>query len=573
MKYFILALIALNLALKKVWRLLTESLRGSFMSLSFWIAVVSVLVTLHADIFEQEDSPISASLQKPFKEFRDLFTEISLSDLLRASDSPTDSSKSPLYVFALDKSLNLKDSVISWDELDEYLKEAAQISSNIANECNEVVEGKDKDRTDFDIAKFELCRYVCFIPEGSRIALWFFGEDPAQRYPAGNGDPRQRPRWDDWKTDRGRQPIWNYLSTFSDARPNEDKSNFDKLLGELSSVYKNELADENETGSSKGEVHFVIMSDFIHDIGGLNILSAVQQEATIRAVNLEKSRYRVDAWRIESKFSELARRPNVTFHFSVISRSRESLNMLLDVVPIIDTTLDWTRFRKTKLQLDRARDSFDFLRPYEDRSKDNFRPIEFSYTPGAREPDPVVIIADNEEFKKSKLRFELTSDRPMDDSKFKMKIFQIESNHRGRYEISADNRGKVLSANTAGHVADIVRSDDAISIQPTSVLSNREAEGLYLLISWHKDIVDRNDPRLKKTLKIPLRFYKKMSRLGAAGMSIAWIGLFSSALWFLFALVRALRDFWITIKREVNYTSADGTVNTMGKAVNTEHHG
>ena len=68
---------------------------------------------------------------------------------------------------------------------------------------------------------------------------------------------------------------------------NQDETNFEKLLYELSLTYKSEI-------HSRTEVHFVLISDFAHDIGGGEYLRGLTESDKITTdQSIWESKYRI----------------------------------------------------------------------------------------------------------------------------------------------------------------------------------------------------------------------------------------------------------------------------------------
>src|SRR5437588_13065324 len=85
--------------------------RKSLVALSIWLAILSLLATIHADVFEQEDHPLRAIIASPFERiFLPNLHPVKLSTLLSAQEARTDGDikqDSPLYIFMIDLSLSM----------------------------------------------------------------------------------------------------------------------------------------------------------------------------------------------------------------------------------------------------------------------------------------------------------------------------------------------------------------------------------------------------------------------------------------------------------------------------------
>lgn len=476
-------------------RRMLEPLKG----LTLWLAILAILVTLHADVFEQHTEPVVALLALPFESLeRRAPPRISLSSLLPSLEEPVSTGK-PLYIFALDVSKSMRLRKVTQGELEHYLeKVGSSLPTGSFNGCV----AQRPDATGFDIAQLELCRYLNSVPMGSLAALWVFGDAPRLIMP--RDESPEGSRYEPLrKTERGGSTK-NRFYEAAGAQPADDiHSNFEALLRALEEQYREEL-------KSQTEVHVIILSDFVHDIDG----QGNEPEHDAGDESLRESHYRMSMAMIEDRFRELSR-TGKTFHLSVVVGARRTVN---SVLPIVNGTMDWWAYREIHMEPHRLKEDFDFLRAYQ--------PVEttvaFPFAPGSVGAEMVDIEVDDARFVKGTLRMALASEA------------SLPNRFPARIQVTFEGEETGLVRMGRGHVGHVPRLGETIRLQPQSRLDPREARSYRLLLSWHHDDATGS----VRTYVVPIVFRKELSWFGKLSLRcvLFFVGVF--LLWSLFALAR-----------------------------------
>jgi len=493
-------------------RLWKKRIKEPVAGLSIWLAILGILVTMHADIFEQADNRFLALFKYPFERvFSQEPPGIDLSTVLGsthlgAGGTGNDSDAEALFIFALDLSASMTSRVLSEEEVARYVED---VESTESSECPLP---QAELATGFDIALFELCRYLDFVPDGSLAALWTFGDAPRLVAPASDDVGSRYLKFS--KTETGGNTRRMFFDTLLDLEPKENLSNFESLLRVLAEDYREEIDGE-------GDVHFVIISDFSHDIGGEKELLARAKDSDYLVERSRwQSRYRISALFIEDYFRKLSR-AGKTFHLSVVLGARQ---VYCSVLPIAEDSIEWSAYREIRMHPERLVEEFDFLRTYEEAEI----PIVFYYTPGSLEPTSRSLIVDRAEYQNARLRVALASEAAGSD--------ELELKLSTRF-----NEGeKGIVRMGRGHVGTLARAGDEIVLQPLTTLTPREASSYRLLLSLGSGRSAAEDGN--KTLAVRLVFQRQLNFYGALAivLAIAAVGLF--IIWVLGAIWASIQD-------------------------------
>src|SRR4051794_21915539 len=101
-----------------------KKLRDAFVPFTIWLAILSLLATVHADVFEQERVPIGALFTAPIQRLNRWQSPESLSLLLPSSNLPSGHGRKPsLYIFMIDVSSSMTWSRVSKQEMARYFEE------------------------------------------------------------------------------------------------------------------------------------------------------------------------------------------------------------------------------------------------------------------------------------------------------------------------------------------------------------------------------------------------------------------------------------------------------------------
>jgi hypothetical protein len=492
---------------------------------SISIAIFSLLLSIHTDIFEQQETALTDIFTQPFRSFFNPEPSVNLSDLLipapkqnpSGQEVPKDKNSGPLYVFALDRSKSMSSRRVSEAEFERYKK-------NLENSAQSRVEryrpfcllpGNSTKVTLFDIALNELCRYMYLIPDGSNAAIYTFGDKPQRQWP--EADKKQK--YFMLKTEEGEvnNRDWAKL-LLPQIQADHGNTDFEKLFNEFAIEYEKAIKKENPEIS---EVHFVIISDFAHDIGGGRPLREFGNNAnTLGEATEWESKYRASEASIIELLREIGRPGVATFHLAAVSGTRSTICAIL---PIVDKTLEIYSYRETQLTPSNAGREFDFLRSYEASSNE----ITFYYAPGRFKPFESRIIVDNEKYANTDIRFALASEAG-GTGVYPLKI---------QVTFKGNQNPGVVGLYEGGHGGKMERPHDEIILEPLSTLEPREAAAYRLLVSWRGQ-TGKDDEAERKTFVVKIKFYRRLSWYTALSIML------SGAFTLVFGVTAFYRRFW-----------------------------
>ena len=240
----------------------------------------------------------------------------------------------------------------------------------------------------------------------------------------------------------------------------ENYTNFDRLLEEVAAKYKDIINDEER------EVHFVLISDFEHDIGGEDARGRAPG-TTIGDLkdSLLESQYRVSLSSIGKRLKGMSSRSGKTFHFAVV---RGAQRAICSILPVAGKVVSWDAYREIRIDSGAIDSDFDFLNSYQELAE----PITFYYTPGGSEPNPVNIRADQPRYVGAKLRIGLAS-RSASNLSFPLDVKVIFHDGEDGKSSVKGREGRVAIGE--GFVGEVVREKDDISLEPEAVIDPREA--------------------------------------------------------------------------------------------------
>jgi len=342
---------------------------------------------MHSDVFEQEDGALS-HLSMIAGETLSLVPtpETKIQEDLTKLLATTRPIGKRLYVFALDVSGTMGNYEMPSMKSERY--------KDILDACKPPAQPSG-----FDIAMAEVCRLMTLIPAGSRVgALVFAGgaqflkarsedSDKVTYYTLDSPDElgtskvrdllttavgRQRVGKDVSKTTLGQRPksverhIKETILIKTDApakgkAPDLDKktTNFDALLTKLQHDYND---NKNEDPPSI-ERHFVIISDFDHDLSGPEppLEPASRQTDDVSRKSYWPSCGRSERQHLAMLLSALARKEGTvtTFHFAHIAGATIRHCAFL---PIAEEVLQWNEYQKADLNGEVPGE--DFLRAF-----------------------------------------------------------------------------------------------------------------------------------------------------------------------------------------------------------------
>lgn len=478
--------------------------------LSLWLAIFSLFASMHADVFEQEENRLAAMSTLPFKRlFNADLPPINLSTLLPGFPSIKNDTARPLYIFILDTSKSMEETKVSTEEIRRYLNEIKSYYNFIGSPAQSCI-ATEAESNGFQIAKSELCRYIDSLPDGSLASLWTFGSEskmvvPNEELQSGNKYNGNKYIEINKNSNGGSTKgalLEAVINQPSSGTP--PLSDFTRMLETVKTRYQEEI-------ESTQEVHFVVISDFALDLGGLDRLGLAN-----RLNEIEISRYRVSLADVKHQLKEMTKNKGKMFHLASVQGARQ---VVFSVLPLAKHAIEWEDYREIRIEPDQLSGDFDFLRAYEE----NPSPITFFYSPGAAKPYPLTIDIDDLKHENTKLRISLASTDTSED-------------HPLGFVISTNNSTGVLRFQEAV-VSTIQRKNDKITLEPISPPTPGEAGKYRILLAWHKEHGGASDNSLSKTFYSRIEFKRRLDLAGALGivvavaLSLIYLSLLVYALW------------------------------------------
>ncbi|MFL6335833.1 MAG: hypothetical protein ACJ754_21190 [Pyrinomonadaceae bacterium] len=475
---------------------LLSGVKEPLLGFSIFLSALFCIWSINSDVLVQDRSQ--------YVPYRRLFNwnppPIHLSSLLAPDpQSPGDANgpakEKPLYVFVLDVSKSMAEQVISDQEWKQYAENLAKgWGDHPPPPCFQPK--PQGPLSTFNIARAELCRYIDSVPDNNNVAIWKFGDGAKMMVPQENA---QGKKYLEFKpTEGGGHTRTEPLAAVTSLEATDGNTDFDQLLNVLSERYGQEM--NNNT-----EVHFVIVSDFKHDIGGDQYMKEMFGDGKTSLEGFRwMSMYRASASRIAEQLQALAKKSNTTFH---LARIQATGRTVCSILPIINDTMEMYSYRETQVMSRLAGKEFDFLRSYSNSGG----AVDFFYTQGGSQSLPTEILIDDERFEKTEIRLTLASEvQNLEGIPLKIKTRLRTSGRRLPGDIIRMNNGVTGT---------IERKDDTLTLEALPALQSREAATYRLLISV-KSPAGAADyaAREFKTFAVPLRFYRQLDFVSAAVM-------------------------------------------------------
>ena len=535
-------------------------IREPFNLFSTSLAVFSLLLSIHGDVFEQYDSPLKAILLQPLaSSIRAIADEpVDLSAILEAAPiqskqlpetatllATSQSERRPLYIFALDKSRSMSNDPISSAEIDRYRKNLDSMEGRNKAICRPfcLIEANLPRITTFDVAREELYGYLNLVPEGSKVAIWTFGNNPRLELPAPNLVNDIYASWSSSPGGGERREIAKKM--LLNLKAEDDHTNFESLLADLSARYASQIKKQDRQIS---EIHFIIISDFAHDLGGGRYLKRLVSDNDARPEGIAlESQYRASTANITDLLKDIAKEGGVTFHLSAVSGTR---NVTCAILPIFGDTLELFSHRETQLTPSNAGKQFDFLRSYEASKSD----MIFYYTAGNFKPAEARIKVDAEKYMDSDIRFALASEARGEIA------FPL------RTKISLPPKGSQDTIKLGGGTFNgkLQRIGDEVIIEPLSILEPREAAAYRLLVSWNPKPGSIDEAKTK-TFAVKIKFYQRLSRYAAISIMLSGAFTLFSLILMIYRRFFDKRSHLSTVKSAstMDITAPQETLNTI----------
>lgn len=505
----------------------SRSRHGALMGLSLWLAILGILATLNADVFEQVDGSVWSFLTLSFER---LLSEepdrIPLSSLL---GEPRQSlaarpAGSPLYVFALDVSGSMAEQPVSEAEMEVYRNGVhSSYPADQQAPCREPRAAP----TGFDVARVELCRYLDAVPLGSRAALWTFDDQPR---PAVPNDSSLGDRYIPIELTPGGGTTKNRIyKALEGLVPTQGNSNFEALLGALARSYQPEI-------DGSDEAHFVIISDFAHDLRGRSPLTKASAEpaSDLAASSLMMSRNRLSLAIIEEQFRNFSK-SGKTFHLSEVLGARR---IVCSVLPVVTGAMDWSAYRVVRMQPEQQTRNFDFLRSFEEVDS----VIPFYYSAGASRPLPALIDIDDPKLAGSRLQLALAYEAG------------VEEQYPARIEVTFGSAQPGIVRTGRAQVGEIFRSGEVVKLQPLLSLEPQESSSYRLLVSWHNGAPQQVGAPTTRTYAMRIVFRKRLTWIGALALTLAIGCTCLFGLWLLAIVLLSLIGCFIPRKRKDSWS-------------------
>jgi len=499
-----------------------QFVREPVVLLSITLATLSILLSIHADVFEQYPRPLTAALWEPWScLFSSSPDPINLSSLLNTESGAqalAASNNNPLYIFVLDVSKTMLMQNISGGEWEQYVNNVKSIRGDQLPLPSCFPSKAPSILTTFDIARGELCRYVDSVPDGSHVSIWKFGDTPTMIVPE-NVDNNRYIEFK--KTDKGGHTKVEPLSKISTLTAIDNRTDFERLFVVLSEKYHDLI-------NSGTEVHFIIISDFIHDIGGDQYKKErFSDDGASPDGYLWKSRYRISALRIADQLQELSKTSNTTFHLAKISAASRTVYSIL---PLFNDTMGVFSYRDTQLLSKLAGREFDFLRSYYNTDT----AIKFFYTLGDSQTQPTKIMVDDNKYENTMIRVALASEiQTLETVPLKIKI---------GFKASGGNPEGIIRLNSGGITGKLERAQDTVSLEALSVLQLKEATSYRLLISLDDRNGTNTNASRSKTFSVPIKFYRQLDSISGISILLSELLVLLFGVWSLLRFIRSKRQ-------------------------------
>jgi len=327
-----------------------------------WLGILSLAVTMHADVFEQKGTPNEFYRVAWRRVFGNQKMVIDMGERLKVNQKLVQefSSGKDLYIFVLDDSESLNEEIHS-EELNCYLKKIEKDGREVASEVEKILPSEDdRQHTLLNIGKSELVRSIHRIKNGDLVHFWKFGNE-TKMVELKPGELETPMKW--------YYEIGDYSGPGKTTKPNLIKkikevkhveggdTNFEKFLQHAEQLLSKE--------SDISRIHFVLASDFMHDIHKKKDGEGKRKCSKKCRASLEGIKHRVN---------KLSKSKKIQFHLFCLKQSQ--LEDGHSVLSYFEKNIDWRQIRT--LDALGFRDNPKFLSNMISLGQ----PLVFEYSPG-----------------------------------------------------------------------------------------------------------------------------------------------------------------------------------------------
>lgn len=286
------------------------------------LAIIGVILTLYNGPFSDDESDLWSILWGPGE-----LQQIQLSDLM-ATDRPQ---REAVYVLVLDVSGSLLEDKVTESSVTLFADRLSADGVKIPDECR-----PGAPSTRWHLARAQLCCYLHHLEEGARVGLWKFGRSASLLSEAKS---HRLERLDETLEVQARRDLLERLMSPQvvprPGAPEYSETNFEKLLDEL---YKGYIKDSVYKGK---DLHFVIVSDFVHDSGVRDHPSFV--------LSMEK---------IARTFRNIGEVDDAVFHLVATGASNSEVS---SVIRVVQNSVVWYQYRFDSFERSSSDPMPDFL--------------------------------------------------------------------------------------------------------------------------------------------------------------------------------------------------------------------
>ncbi|NJL26693.1 MAG: hypothetical protein HC897_01880 [Thermoanaerobaculia bacterium] len=322
------------------------------------IAVASIVLSIYGGVIAESQVGFLRILKMPRQPQR-----INLSTLI-STTKPSDE----VYIFALDASGSLTKQPVPEEDSRIFLERIRQQREGSAMPAGCSIEdieaGTVRYLNQWHLARAQLCCYIDSFKDGPRVGILTFGSTVDR---IGYSDAVKFQQ----VTSTLRIPAQDLLkeqimaaSAPTSSSQNYYNTNFEELLDAFQKRFI-----EN-TDYKKMELHFIILSDFEHDIGDRSPLS-----------------YEWSMERIAARFSDIGKYGNVMFH---LATTRGSHNEIRSVVRVVEETMGWYQHKTERFDKPTVDSGREFFHSFETVDRD----LTFFYPAGTSKFQPIHLVWD-----------------------------------------------------------------------------------------------------------------------------------------------------------------------------------
>jgi hypothetical protein len=325
-------------------------------------AVAGVVLSLYGNLFAEKEEGLRGL-------WRVLWgpggiQELELSDLMQQQPkSESDKLTRRIYVFALDVSGSAQTGKVTEEDWRLFTE---RVQSDGLQMC-EGLETFDDGMNKWHLARAQTCCYLKSLREGDYVALWKFGAT-ASLISGHKIFKLVRDETTDEMPGFGQMRAILMDHSIVPVRGSADYNitNFEQLLDTL---YKTYIEDPS---FEKDELHFAIISDFMHDLGSKGQLS-----------------YSTSMQKIADRFHNMGQVRHAMFHLVASTTGNHEVN---SVVPIMEDAAGWYQYRFDSFDRPstRSRSIPDFFYGFAKSPKN----IVFYHMAGSTDAVPIRLIWD-----------------------------------------------------------------------------------------------------------------------------------------------------------------------------------